>query len=291
MVALGTAGGLAACGRGKDKDSRQEAAKAGDEEQGGAPEGSLEWAVAGDWRAADRPRDRWRHPMETLSFFGLRPEISVIEVWPGKGWWTEILAPYLARNKGRLTSATFELGDPPDPAQAALARAYKDRFRGDKRLYGDVKLTEFGAASGPLAEPGKADLVLFMETVGEWMAAGVVDKAFRDAFAALRPGGVLGVVQPRANIGSNQDPAATNGYVQEPYVKQMAAEAGFAFVAASEINGNPKDTKDHPFGVWTLPPTRLSAPRGQPENPNFNHAKYDLIGESDRMTLKFRKPQ
>jgi predicted methyltransferase len=252
--------------------------------------GSLEWAVGGDWRAADRPRDRWLHPLETLRFLGLKPDQEVVEFWPGRGLWTEILAPYLARNNGTLYAASFQLGAQADPAEASIVQRFKDRFGGDHRLYGDVHMTEFGPTSPPVAPAGSADLALFLLKLHEWMAAGLADKAFHDAFAALKPGGVLGVVQHRANIGGLQDPAATNGYVQEPYVKRLAAEAGFADVSSSEANANPNDTKDHPFGVWTLPPERLSAPRGAPADPNFNHAKYDLIGESDRMTLKFRRP-
>ncbi len=285
--ALVLLGALAGCGRGPSSQT-----KAGDQGSGGGPEvGSLQWAVGGDWRAADRPRDRWRHPEATLLFFGLRPDVDVVEVWPGKGFWTEILAPYLARNAGTLYAANFELGRQPDPAQAQIVQRYKSRFGEAKGLYGTVHITEFGPRSGPVAPDATCDMALFMDTVGDWMAAGLADKAFHDAFAALKPGGILGVVQARANIGETQDPAATNGYVQEPYVKQLAQEAGFAFAGASEINANPKDTKDYPFGVWTLPPTRLSSPRGTPDNPNFNHAKYDLIGEADRMTLKFRKPR
>jgi predicted methyltransferase len=122
------------------------------------------------------------------------------------------------------------------------------------------------------------------------MAAGLAEKAFHDAFAALKPGGVLGVEEHRAKPGGVQDPMAGSGYVQERYVKQIAKEAGFDFAGSAEINANPKDTHDHPFGVWTLPPERRSSPRGQPADPNFDHSKYDAIGESDRMTLKFVKP-
>ena len=138
---------------------------------------------------------------------------------------------------------------------------------------------------------GTADLVLFMRTIHAWMAAGIAEKAFADAWAALRPGGVLGVEQHRLAPDDDQDPAAANGYVQEAFVRQLAAEAGFAFVAASEINANERDTKDHPFGVDTLPPMRLTAPRGSPPDPTFDRTKYDEIGESDRMTLRFRKPE
>ena len=275
---------LAACGR-----SKPNAAPTADDS--GPTQGTLQWAMAGDWRAADRPQDRWRHPEQTLLFFGLGPGATVVEVWPGKGYWSEILAPYLARNDGVLYAANFQLGPHADPAQAEIVRRFKERFDGDHKLYGTLKMTQFGPTSGPVAEAGAADLVLFTNTVNAWMGDGLVDKAFRDAFAALKPGGVLGVEQHRANPDQVQDPAATSGYVSEAYVKKLADEAGFMFSASSEINANPKDTKDHPFGVWTLPPTRLSAPRGQPDNPNFNHAKYDLIGESDRMTLKFRKPR
>ena len=266
----------------------------------GPEEGTLAWAVAGPWRAADRARDVWQHPVETLEFFEIRPDATVVEFWPGVGWWTEILAPYLARGGGRLHAANFELPDAPaaaggeasveELATAQLVARFRERFTSNRRLYGEVVLSEFGPTTGPVAPANSADLVMFMRNLNNWMAAGIAEKAFADAFAALKPGGVLGVEQPRANPGETQDPAATNGYVQEQFVKQLAAEAGFAFVAASEINANPRDTKDHPFGVWTLPPQRLTAPRGEAPNPEFDRAPYDAIGESDRMTLKFRKP-
>jgi len=123
------------------------------------------------------------------------------------------------------------------------------------------------------------------------MATGIAEKAFADAFMALRPGGVLGIEQHRLAPDEDQDPAAANGYVQEAFVKQLAAEAGFVFVASSEINANETDTKDHPFGVGTLPPQSLTAPQGKAPDPTFDRSKYDAIGESDRMTLKFRKPE
>jgi predicted methyltransferase len=277
---------LGACGR---SGNQVQTAPEINPEAAGPEVGTLEWAVNGEWRASDRPRDRWLHPIETLRFFGLKPGMEVVQVWPGRGLWTEILAPYLARNDGSLYAANFQLGEHPNQAEADLVARFKARF-GDRSRYGDVHMTEFGATSGPIAPEASADLVLFMLSLHEWMAAGLDNKAFHDAFAALKPGGILGIVQHRANIGGLQDPAATNGYVQEPFVKRLAAEAGFAYVSSSEVNANPKDGKDHPFGVWTLPPDRLSAPRGSSPDPNFNHAKYDLIGESDRMTLKFRKP-
>ena len=257
----------------------------------GPPQGSLEWAIAGPWRAEGRARDAARHPMETLRFFGLQPRMTVVEFWPGSGWYTEILAPYLAEGEGKYVAAGFQTGPGADPSQAQLMAAFRQRFTQDRRLYGEIQMSEFGPSSGPVTEPGTADMALFMRSIHAWMAAGIAEKAFADAWAALRPGGVLGIEQHRLGPEEDQDPAAANGYVQEAFVRQLAAEAGFAFVAASEINANERDTKDHPFGVDTLPPMSLTAPRGSPPNPSFDRAKYDEIGESDRMTLRFRKPE
>jgi len=278
---------LAACGREEEKKTQPVAPAA----PAGPPEGSLEWAVEGPWRAGDRPRDEWRHPMETLRFFGLQPRMVVVDFWPGSGWYTEILAPYLAKGGGTYYAAGFATGAGADPAQAALMANYEQRFGADEKLYGDIQFSAFGAATGPVAPAGTADLALFMRNIHAWMAVGIAEKAFADAYAALRPGGVLGVEQHRLAPDEDQDPAAANGYVQEAFVRQLAAEAGFVFVASSEINANETDTKDHPFGVDTLAPQRLTAPRGSPPNPTFDRTKYDEIGESDRMTLKFRKPE
>lgn len=282
VLAGASALGLAGCGKSKDKAAPAEKAR---------PE-SLEAVVAGDWRLqADRARDRWRHPVETLKFWGLAPGQTVVEFWPGAGWYTDILAPYLADTKGRLYEALLETNNPADPAAAEIVEAYRRKIASAKKVYGEVTFTTFGPTSGPVAPAGGADLVLFLRNLHNWMAAGIAEKAFRDALAALKPGGVLGVEEHRAEPGRVQDVLAADGYVQQDYVIQMAKEAGFVLAATSEINANPKDTKDHPFGVWTLPPTRLSAPRGEPAEPGFDHAKYDAIGESDRMTLKFVKPK
>ena len=278
--------GLAGCGR--EEEGKADAPPT----PRGPPEGSLEWAVAGVWRSAqDKARDAARHPMETLRFFGLQPRMTVVEFWPGSGWYTEILAPYLAHGAGTFIGALFPEGPTADPAQAALNANFRTRFSSDRRLFGEPQFSIFGAASGPVAPAGTADMALFMRTLHGWMAAGIAEKAFADAYAALKPGGVLGVEQHRLGPEEDQDPVAANGYVQEAFVRQLAAEAGFVFVAASEVNANEEDTKDHPFGVDTLPPMRLTAPRGEPADPEFDRSKYDAIGESDRMTLKFRKPQ
>lgn len=285
------AAALAGCGRPKaERSAPAVAAPVSD----GPPEGTLEWAVAGAWRASDRVRDRFRHPVQTLKFFELGEDQAVVELWPGAGYYTEIVAPFLARNRGRYYAAQFAVTPDDDPAMAQTVARYRDHFGGDRTLYGDIRFTEFPPSGDRgSAPPGGADLVLMMNNFHTWMGAGLAEIAMKEAFAALKPGGILGVEQnrkPMTELDDIQDPAATDGYVQEAYVKQMAAEVGLVFKAASEINANPRDNHEHPFGVWTLPPNRLSAPRGQPQNPNFDHAKYDLIGESDRMTLKFRKP-
>lgn len=284
-MALGAAALLAGCGR------------TGEADKGAAPAAkrpggdlTLEQAAAGAWRSpADKARDAWRHPVETLRFLGLKPGATVVEFWPGAGWYTDILAPFLASSGGKLYAANLET-DPSEPAAAEIVEAYRSKLAADRKLYGEVEITAFGATSGAVAPAGSADLVLFARNVHNWMAAGIAEKAFRDAFAALKPGGVLGVEEHRAPPGGVQDALAADGYVQQAYVMRLAQEAGFAFAEASEVNANPADTRDHPFGVWTLPPVRRSSPRGEAPNPEFDHTKYDAIGESDRMTLKFVKP-
>ncbi|HEX4709717.1 methyltransferase [Phenylobacterium sp.] len=248
---------------------------------------TLEAAIAGSWRApADRARDRWRHPLESLQFWGLKPGQTVVEFWPGAGWYTDIVDPFLAATGGKLYAADLEATDADG---RAMVEAYRRKLADKPKLYGKVEITAFGPTSGPVAPAGTADLVLFLRNVHNWMAAGLAEKAFRDAFAALKPGGVLGVEEHRADPAAVPDVTAADGYVPQDYVVQLAKEAGFTLAAASEINANPKDTKDHPFGVWTLPPVRRSSPRGKPADPSFDHAKYDAIGESDRMTLRFVK--
>jgi predicted methyltransferase len=223
-------------------------------------------------------RDRYRHPREVLSFFGLKPGITVLEIWPSGGYWTEILAPY-AKVTGGHYIAAIPSGKNPLPAKFD-----------DKSVYGDVATTLFNTKSGPLAAPGSVDMVLTFRNVHNWMgAADMPGKAFADFYTALKPGGVLGLVEHRADPRPMAKDAS-DGYVSTAYVVGLAEKAGFRLEDKSEINANPKDTKDYPFGVWTLPPTRQSAPSGQPADPNFDHSRYDAIGESDRMTLRFRKP-
>ena len=292
-VLLAAAACLSACGRKSDDPPKETATTAPAADGNAAAEaadrvGSLEWAVAGDWRKTDAARDRWRHPIQTLSFFGLKPGMTVVEMWPGAGWYTQILAPFLRVTRGKLYAASFEAGGP--PAAAEVAATYRMLFSSRPNLYGDIAFEAFGPHSGALAPAGSADMVLAMLTVHSWLAAGLAEKAFQDAFVALKPGGVLGVEAHRAPAGGPQDPLAANGYVQEAYVQKLAEEAGFKLDAKSEVNANPKDDHDHPFGVATLPPERRSSPPGSPPDPAFDHAPYDAIGESDRMTLRFVKP-
>lgn len=280
-LVLGAAAILGGCGKSADEPPKPKAVEGM----------TLAQAAAGGWRLpADRARDPWRHPVETLEFFGLKPGQTVVEFWPGAGWYTDVIAPFLAANKGRFYAAQQQAGAPPDPAIASVVEAYARRLDENRKLYGEVEITAFGPTSGPVAPAGTADLVLFLRNLHNWMAAGIAEKAFKDAFAALKPGGVLGIEEHRANAGDVPDVLAADGYVQQDYAIRLAEEAGFKLSAVSEINANPKDTKDHPFGVWTLPPVRRTSPRGQPADPAFDRSKYDAIGESDRMTLRLVKP-
>jgi predicted methyltransferase len=254
------------------------------------PDPVLDAVIAGDQRTAQaKARDVWRHPAASLRFWGLKPGDVVIDVSPGAGWWTDIIAPYLARTGGRYIAADADLADPKVSAGARNGRAaFEAKYAGDSKLWGKVSVVGFGASSGPLAAPGTVDLVLVSREIHDWaQVSGFTAKAFADFRAALKRGGVLAVEDHRAPDGA--DPKKDDGYISEAYVIGEAKKAGFALAARSDINANPKDTKDHPFGVWTLPPTRRSAPFGQPPNPAFDHAKYDAIGESDRMTLKYVK--
>ncbi|HTY53898.1 MAG TPA: hypothetical protein VMB26_01795, partial [Candidatus Binataceae bacterium] len=226
-----------------------------------------------DRSAQNKARDQYRHPLEVLTFFGIKPDMTVVEVWPGEGWYTEILAPFL-KEHGKLYGA-FPTGQG--------AQRFKQKLATNPKLYYGVTITEHGPPETTrIAPEGSADMVLTFRNVHNWMAKGFAPKMFTAMFLALKPGGILGVVEHRANPAQPQDPQAKSGYVREDYVIKLAQDAGFQLVAKSDINANPKDTKDYPAGVWTLPPTlRLK---------DKDKQKYLAIGESDRMTLKFIKP-
>jgi len=252
-----------------------------------AQTGSLAWAVAGEWRADAVTRDVWRHPAETLEVFGVDPSGTIIEIWPAGGWYTQVLAPWIAANDGTYVAAHFPADG--NAQTQAFIDGYVERFSAP--LFGEIEIAAFGPETGPIVPDGSADAVLTFRNVHNWMARGFAEKAFADFYAALRPGGILGVVEHRLPASQPQDPRASSGYVQEDYVVALAAEAGFELVNASEINANAADTADHPFGVWTLPPVLRTSPRGEEPDPDFDTAPYESIGESDRMTLLFRKPE
>jgi predicted methyltransferase len=240
---------------------------------------SLSDAVAVAGRGAkNRARDRYRHPLALLEFFGLRPTQSVIEIEPGAGYWTEILAPYL---KGRGTYTVAIPPPPPGEPKAALGeRAFLQTLTSDPADYGDVIVTSL-ADGVALAPDGSADLVLSFRNLHDWMADGTVAAKLALIRAALKPGGVFGIEDHRGVADRPQDPKAKSGYVREDYAVRLIEQAGFRLVARSRIGDNPKDTKNYPKGVWTLPPVLAMGA--------VERAKYLAIGESDRWTCKFVK--
>jgi predicted methyltransferase len=242
---------------------------------------AIELVLAGEHRSAEnRGRDGYLHPLDTLLFFGIKPDMTVVEVWPGvRGWYTEVLAPLLAE-RGRLYAATM----PPKPGNAYVTASFKsfaDKLAARPDLYGRVEVTTLAPGNFAVAPPGSADLVVTFLNIHNWMNLGMAPDAFAEMFRALKPGGILGVVEHRGPA-MPQDPRAVSGYVNEEYAIAMIEAAGFELVARSQINDNPKDTKDYLQGVWTLPPDYRLGKR--------DRAKYEAIGESDRFTLKFRKP-
>jgi predicted methyltransferase len=237
-------------------------------------------AVAAPTRTpANLARDQYRHPAETLAFFGVKPSDTVVEIWPGGGWYTEILAPYVAGH-GKLYAAA------PEKGLAGIAKLKT----ANQAVYGAVETAIFPAfeATDKRVPDGTADVVLTFRNVHNWRMGYGRDKqdfsaeAFKQMFAMLKPGGTLGIVDHRLPESADAEREKSSGYIKESTVRRLAEEAGFRFVAASAVNANPKDTADHPKGVWTLPPSLA--------NGEVDRDKYVAIGESDRMTLKFVKP-
>ena len=232
--------------------------------------------------AANIARNDARHPVETLDFFGLKSGMTVIEILPGGGWYAEILAPFLKGN-GTYYAAHFSPNSHLS-YQPPMLQQFRDRVTGNPEVYGETIITHlYPPSETAIAPPGSADLALTFRNVHNWVMAGTQKEHFAAFYTALKPGGILGVSEHRAPVGSSMEFMQTTGYVSEEYVTQLAAEAGFEFVASSEINANPLDTKDYAEGVWTLPPTLRMGEQDK--------EKYLAIGESDRMTLKFRKPE
>ena len=228
-------------------------------------------------------RDPARHPLEELSFFGVTPGSTLVEIWPGSGYWTEILAPFL-HDRGTYYVALQGKGpSEQDDAEAQKLNAlFRDKVEADKAVYGRVIQTRLGVDETQIAPASSADLVLTFRNLHNWMKEGFADEVFAAFYRALKPGGVLGVEDHRGHGDGPQDPKAEDGYVRQDYAIALAKKAGFVFVGSSEINANPKDMANWPKGVWTLPPTFALGDR--------DRAKYAAIGEADNFVLKFRKP-
>lgn len=243
---------------------------------------ALDAILAGSQRPLQNSsRDRYRHPKETLLFFGIRPEMKVLEVWPEPGWYTEIIAP-LVKEHGKYYAGVIA----PEPASKHVSErlsSYQQKLAADPQTYGAVEVVTFPADGGDAVAPGTLDMVVTFRNIHNWMARGSAEQAFASMYKALKPGGVLGVVEHRGNPDRPQDPKAKSGYVNEDYAIHLIEAQGFRLVGESQVNANPRDTKDYEQGVWTLPPTyRLGEKDRQ---------KYTDIGESDRFTLKFVKPR
>ena len=243
------------------------------------PDPALTAAVADPGRTATFvQRDKARHPAEELTVFGITPKMTVVELWPGGGYWTEILGPYLK------TSGTYyvALTVPGDAEEDAGTQKWRDRMAAQKERLGTIHETSLGKGHYDIAPPGSADLVLTFRNLHNWMDDGYADEVLAAAFKALKPGGILGIEEHRGRNDKPQDPKAKDGYVRQDYTVAMARKAGFKLAGSSEINANPKDTKDWVDGVWTLPPTLSQKDK--------DRDRYLAVGEADNYVLKFQKP-
>jgi len=241
----------------------------------------LDAALAGAWRSEqNKARDVYRHPKETLTFFGLDSGLSVVEITPGGGWYSEILAPALKGN-GTYVAAI------PTAASSEYAKRGNERIRAkfgeDTERYSEVKYAEFDPKAPALGMDGAVDVVLTFRNVHNWVSSDTAPAMFEAFYRTLKAGGVLGVVEHRAAAGADLESIKKSGYLPTDFVVKLATDAGFELAAQSEINANPKDTKDYEKGVWTLPPVLTLG--------DVDRDKYLAIGESDRMTLKFVKPK
>lgn len=243
---------------------------------------ALESAANGDHRSSENiARNVYRHPVATLTWLGIRDDMSVVEIWPGGGgWYTEVLAPYL-RDRGTLYAANY--AGPPDSYFAKNVKKFADKLTARADVYDKVQISELMPPEKmTIAPANSADMVLTFRSVHNFMRNGAPEQPFAAMFTALKPGGILGVVAHRGNDDMSGDEWAKKGYVTEARTIELAESAGFELVGRSEINANPKDSKDYEKGVWTLPPVLREGDK--------DRARYAAIGESDRMTLKFRKP-
>jgi predicted methyltransferase len=270
---------LAACGHG--------GAKTADSPKASPVERDIAKLLKGDWRSEQNvARDRYRHPAQTLAFFGIEPTMTVIEIWPSTGWYSQILAPYL-REKGHYIGAVIDpekaIDEKARAADIKQNQALRDMFASRPDVYGPATLLAFNAAAPDLGAPGSADAVVTFRNVHNWVMAGNEAQMFEAFYEVLKPGGVLGVIDHRAGNDVSLEQVRNSGYLPEQYVISLALRAGFLLDARSEINANPNDPKDYSIGVWRLPPTLRQG--------DTDREKYLAIGESDRMTLRFVKPR
>ena len=241
----------------------------------------IDTVLAGSWRSdANKARDAYRHPKQTLEFFGVKPGQSLIEITPGGGWYAEILAP-LMKGDGSYVAAISRPRDANGEAAQDKSTLEK-KFEGDAERYGEAKVVVFDGKAPSFGAPGSADVVLTFRNAHNWAGGGTAEAMFKAFFDVLKPGGTLGVVDHRAAAGADFAKIKDSGYLPEDMLVKFATDAGFTLAEKSEINANPKDTKDYEKGVWTLPPTLALGDK--------DREKYVAIGESDRMTLKFVKP-
>lgn len=246
--------------------------------QASKEDSALAAAIASPSRSpADVARDKARHPLQELTFFGLEPTQTVVELWPGGGYWTEILGPYLAE-RGHYYAAV----PPSTDSENAGTLKWRSRYVDHPEHYGKIMVTTLGPGHFDIAPPNSADLVLTFRNLHNWMDGGYAGEALAACYRALKPGGILGIEEHRGRNDRPQDPKAASGYVRQDYAIALAKKAGFELVGSSEINANPRDTKDWPSGVWTLPPTLALGDK--------DRARYMAIGEADNFVLKFRKP-
>jgi predicted methyltransferase len=247
-----------------------------------ATDAKLRAAIGGAQRTdRERARDVYRHPAETLAFFGLRDDMNVVELWPGGGWYTTLLAPVLAE-RGKLTVTHFDPNGPPKSEDTEEAKAILARLDGAPDVFGKVARQQIAPGAFVFGADASADMVLTFRNVHNWIDEGNADKVFAAAFKVLKSGGVFGVVDHRGRSGMPLKEIKDSGYVPEDVVIDLAKNAGFKLDARSDVNANPKDTKDYKNGVWALPPAFA--------NKDVDREKYKAIGESDRMTLRFIKP-
>ena len=249
-----------------------------------AADATLDAAIAGAWRdPANAARDPYRHPGETLAFFGIRPDMTVVEITPGGGWYADILAPYL-RTRGKYVAAVWDDAIAGQPQyRYNLNKTLRDKFNGNPAVYGTPEVRVFDPAAPVFGPAASADTVLTFRNAHNWVSDGNADAYFKAFFDVLKPGGTLGVVDHRAAAGTDFEKIKDSGYIPEEMIVKFATDAGFRLADKSEINANPKDTKDYEKGVWTLPPTLALG--------EVDRDKYLAIGEADNFLLKFRKPK